>query len=93
MSWTTRYILALIPPVVFFLAWKVGAFSFGHFECAGSLKNSNVQCAATSWDLNNWLTLSLFWCPILLAITLPISAFFLIDTGARHIGSKRELCK
>jgi len=33
----------------------------------------------------------MFWSPILFWLSLPVSAFFLIDIGARHIDSKRSV--
>ena len=88
MSWTSRYALALLPPAVLFGVWRLGVYSLTHFHCEGSLKQQ-VHCATAPFDLMPWLVASLFWSPVLLVIVLPIAAFLLIDTAARHIGSTR----
>jgi hypothetical protein len=88
MSWMTKYTLAVLPTILLFTIWQLGIYSFEYFQCEGSLKNI-VQCSDWGTDLMAWLVASMFWSPILLILSLPISAFFLIDTGAKHIGSKR----
>lgn len=88
MSWMSRYALAVAPPAVFFAIWKLGVFAYNHFDCHGNIKGL-APCSAGTFDLLPWLGLSMFWSPILLWLSLPISAFFLIDAGAKHIGSRR----
>jgi hypothetical protein len=88
MTWMSKYIVAATPPVIFFALWKLGVFSYHHFECQGNIKNL-APCSVGGFDLLPWLGFGMFWSPILFWLSLPISAFFLIDTGAKHIGSKR----
>lgn len=86
----TKYTLAVIPPALFFALWKLGVFSYHYFSCQGNIKNL-APCSVGSIDLLPWLGVGMFWCPILFGLSLPISAFFLIDIGAKHIGSKRKV--
>ena len=88
MTWMSKYIAAAAPPVIFFALWKLGIFSYHYFECQGNIKNL-APCYAGGFDLLPWLGFGMFWSPILFWLSLPVSAFFLIDTGAKHIGSKR----
>lgn len=88
MGWMTKYTLAATAPALFFGLWQLGVFSYHQFGCQGNIKNL-APCSAWGIDLLPWLGFGMFWSPILFWLSLPVSAFFLIDIGARHIGSKR----
>lgn len=88
MGWMTKCTLAVIPPALFFSLWKLGVFSYHYFGCQGNIKNL-APCSAGGIDLLPWLGFGMFWSHILFWLSLPVSAFFLIDIGAKYIGSKR----
>ncbi|MNF56174.1 hypothetical protein D3C85_323620 [compost metagenome] len=88
MAWTTKYLLAVMPPIFFFTLWKLGVFAFHHFGCQGNIKNL-APCSLGGIDLLPWLAFGMFWSPILFWLSLPVSAFFLVDIGAKHLGSRR----
>ncbi|AYN96969.1 hypothetical protein EAW52_25080 [Pseudomonas sp. LTJR-52] len=88
MTWTSKYAFAITPPIIFFALWKIGIFSYHHFGCQGNIKNL-APCSIAGFDLLPWLGFSMGWSAILFWLSLAISVFFLIDIGAKHIGSKR----
>jgi hypothetical protein len=87
MSWSTRYILALLPAAVTLSGWQLAVWAYGYFGCQGNLK-SLAPCYAGSINLLPWLGIGIFWFQLLCFITVPISAWFLIQVGAKHIGSQ-----
>jgi hypothetical protein len=84
----SKYLLVVIPSALLFVCWKLGVFAYQHFNCQGNIKNL-APCTVGELDLLPWLAFGMFWSPILFWISLPVAAFFLIDVGAKHIGSKR----
>ncbi len=88
MTWVMKYTLTAIPPVLFFALWKLAAFFYGHFNCQGDLK-SLAPCSAGGFDLQLFLGIGLFWGQLIFWLSLPVSAYFLISVGAKHVGSKQ----
>lgn len=89
MSWSLRYTLALLPAAVSLGGWQLAVWAYGYFECQGNLKNL-APCSAGTIELLPWLGFGLFWCQILSYITVPVSAWLVINVGAKHIGAHND---
>jgi hypothetical protein len=86
MSWPTRYALSLMPAALTLGGWQLAVWAYDYFGCQGNIKNL-APCYAGTINLLPWLGIGLFWFQILSYITVPVSAWFLINVGAKHIGS------
>jgi len=81
--------LASLPAVLSFSGWKLAVWAYDYFACQGGVKNMQ-SCFAGGVDILPALGIGLFWCPILLWICLPVSAWLLIRVWAQHIAAHPE---
>jgi hypothetical protein len=86
MSWPRKYFLALLPAAITVGGWQAALFAWDFFGCQGNLKNMQ-PCFAGSISLLPFMGLGLFWLQLASYVTVPVSIWMLISTGAKHFGS------
>ena len=66
----------------------MSAYLYGYFGCEEGIKNL-ISCSVGEIELISWFVSACFGARSFSGYRLPVSAWFLIDIGAKHIGSKR----
>jgi hypothetical protein len=85
MSWTRRYLLALLPAAITVGVWQLAWLAFNVFGCHGDIKHMQ-HCFAGPITLLPFMEFGLFWMQLASFATVPVSALMLVFVGARHIG-------
>ena len=86
MSWPRKYFVALLPAALTVGGWQVASLAFNFFGCQGNIK-SLQPCFAGPVDLVPFMGFGLFWLQLASFLTVPVSIWMLISTGAKHVGS------
>jgi hypothetical protein len=89
MKWFVKYILAVLPPVLFYGIWQLADWAYIHYECQGNLK-SLESCYAGSHNIIGFLGIGLFWCQILFYPAIVFSGLLLIVVYLEHLASKEK---
>lgn len=77
MNTPAKYLLALLPVIIPSSCWLAATLAFDHFGCTGNLKYMQ-PCYAGSLNLLPFLGFGLFWCQLLLFVTVPWSFWLLL---------------
>ena len=86
MAWHRKYLLALLPAAITVGGWQTALVAWDFFGCQGNLKTIQ-PCFAGTIDLMPFMGLGLFWLQLASYVTVPVSIWMLISTGAQHLGS------
>ena len=86
MSWTRRYLFALLPAALIVSVWQLAWLCFSVFGCRGDIKHMQ-NCYAGSFNLLPFIEFGLFWMQLASLITVPASALMLLYVVAQHIGA------
>jgi len=81
--WLKKYIVALLPAIITVGWWQSAIWAYTYFGCQGNLKNLQ-PCFAGSINILPFLGFGLFWCYILMFITLPLSFWLVIKMVAKQ---------
>lgn len=79
MKWFVKYLLAILPPLLFLSGWKIASWAYKHFECQGHLKGLQ-PCYVGDFDIVPLLGFGLFWYQILWYPAIAVSGWLLLRT-------------
>jgi hypothetical protein len=88
LSWSMRYLLAIIPLAYTALGWQLGEIGYSHLSCHGDSKNIH-DCIRWGMDFTSAVNHGVFLMIPCVFIALPLSASLLVSTVSKQIGTRR----
>lgn len=86
LRWASRHALAALPATVTGAGYGLASMAFVWLECEGDVKGL-YGCMAYGRDISGLIEYGLFLLIPFLFVAAPLSAWLLLDTGARQIGA------
>ncbi|WP_044873494.1 hypothetical protein [Pseudomonas sp. LFM046] len=87
LRWWARYVLSLMPVAYTWIGWRLGVLAYDHFGCQGGAKNVHA-CYANGIDVTALVGHGMFLMIPFIFFAAPMSLWFLLNTGAKHIGQR-----
>jgi hypothetical protein len=89
MKWTFRYLVALIPAILFPIWAEVAEWAYVYFGCEGHLK-ALQPCFVNTYDIMPLVEFGLFWCKILWIPALFISGWLVNKAYQKQMAIKQN---